>query len=155
MSRTPTNKKSKKGLHIYHWHHLGNGWLPSIRNYLAVIGGKIIIKDVWHPRLVRENDIILMDQFLKEHSLTEYQKAKLNSVRLWLRVLTLADITDPTGRYIEAWARTGSKRLQSNLAWPRQERPSQSAMQLWRSRLRRHFNPTSSQSLRIRAPLPL
>ena len=97
-------------------------WMAaSIRNYLAVIGGKVTIKDVWHPRLVRANDIILMDQFLTEHSLTEYQKAKLNYVCLWLRVITLADITDPTGLYIEAWARTGSKRLQSNLAWPRQE----------------------------------
>ena len=75
-------RNPKKGLHIYHWHHLGNGWLPSIRNYLAVIGGKHIIRDVWHPRLVRKNDIILMDQFLTEHSLTDYQTAKLNSVRL-------------------------------------------------------------------------
>ena len=63
---------------------------------------KSIIKDVWHPRLVRENDIIIMDQFLTEHSLTEYQKAKLKSFRLWLQVITLADITDPTGLYIEA-----------------------------------------------------
>ena len=128
MSRTPTNKKAQKGLHIYQWHHLGNVWLPSIRNYLVVIGGKITIKDVWHPRLVREHDIIILDQFLTEHVLTEYQKAKLNSVRLWLQVITLADITDPTGRYIEAWERTGSTSLQSNLAWPRKERPSQSAM---------------------------
>ena len=64
---------------------------------------KITIKDVWHPRLVREHDIILMDRFLTEKTLTKYQKSQLNSVRLWLRVITLADITDPTGRYIEAW----------------------------------------------------
>ena len=44
-------RKPKKGLHIYHWHHLGNGWLPSIRNYLAVIGGKLLLKMCGIPDL--------------------------------------------------------------------------------------------------------
>ena len=109
--------------------------------------------------LTRQNDVVLKDIFFatkaRSSSFTNHKKAQLNSVRLWLRVLTLADITDPTGKYIEAWARTGSRRLASSLHWPRQVRPSEASLQLWRSFLRSAFNPSSPQSLRIRAPLPL
>ena len=86
---------------------------------------------------------------------SEWECAQVNSVRLWLRARTVADITDPSGRNIEAWARVGSRRLESNLSWPRQEQPSPSAYCIWRKCLRLAYNPSSPSRLRMRAILPL
>ena len=58
---------------------------------------------------------ILMGNFRNAIKLSEWEWAQVNSVRLWLRALTVSDITDPSGRNIEAWAQVGGRRLESNL----------------------------------------
>ena len=45
-----------------------------------------------------------MDVFTDFSKLDEFQLEMVNSVRLWLRMLMVADITDATGHPIEAWA---------------------------------------------------
>ena len=77
------------------------------------------------------------------------------AVRLWLRALTVADINDPSGRDIEAWARVGGRRLESKLSWPCQEQTSTSAYCIWQKCLRLAYNPSSPSRLRLRAILPL
>ena len=123
--------------------------------FLHTINGSIIIKDLWTPQPVRESDLILMDNFRNAIKLSEWEWAQVNSVRLWLRALTVADITDPSGRHIEAWARVGGRRIESKLSWPRQEQPSTSAYCIWRKCLRLAYNPSSPSRLRLRAILPL
>ena len=73
-------------------------------NVLHTINGSVIIKDLWTPQPVRESDSILMDNFRNTIKLSEWEWAQVNSVHLWLRALTVADITDPSSKHIEAWA---------------------------------------------------
>jgi hypothetical protein len=148
-------RNANKKAHIYKWHHLGIGWFQSMSMFLHTIKGSIIVKDLWITQPVRESDSILMDDFRNAIKLSEWEWAKVNSVRLWLRSLTVADITNPPGRHIEAWARVGNRRLESNLSWPRQEQPSTSAYCIWRKCLRLAYNPSSPLRLRLKAILPL
>ena len=74
------------------------------------------IKDLWTPQPVRESDSTLMEDFRTAIKLSEWAWAQVNSVRLWLRALTVADITNPSGRNIESWAQVGGRRLESKLS---------------------------------------
>ena len=98
--------------------HLGIIWFQSMSLFLHTIKGSIKIKELWTPQPVRESDSILMDDFQKAIKLSEWEWAQVKSVRLWLISLTVAEISDPSGRHIEEWARFGGRRLKSNLAWP-------------------------------------
>ena len=80
--------------------------------FLHTINGSIILKDLWTPQPVRESDSNLMEDFRNAIKLSEWEWAQVNAVRLWLRALTVADITDPSGRHIEACARVGSRHLE-------------------------------------------
>ena len=48
--RTLPNGKPRNGK-IYRWHHLGWGWLLSVRHFLHSVGGKVIIPTAWSPQL--------------------------------------------------------------------------------------------------------
>ena len=133
----------------YKWHHLGIGWFQLMSMFLHTINRSIILEDIWTPQPVRESDSILMDDFRNAIKLSEWEWAQVNYVRLWLRALTVADITDPSGRNIEAWARVGSRRLKRNLSCPRQEKPSPSVYCIWRKCLRLAYNPSSPSRLRL------
>eukprot|EP00957_Ditylum_brightwellii_P153640 11692489-Ditylum_brightwellii.AAC.1 len=50
---------------------------------------------------------------------------QVNLVRLYLGVLTLADITNDAGNAIEPWAISGASRARPTIPWPNQERPSE------------------------------
>jgi hypothetical protein len=50
----------------------------------------------------------------------------------WLRVITLADLADPTGRYIPGDRLVGEWQAQSPLEWTRQPRPSKRDFALFR-----------------------
>eukprot|EP00957_Ditylum_brightwellii_P075609 5746498-Ditylum_brightwellii.AAC.1 len=81
-------------------------WLGHIRSFLRLCKGKITIPHAWLPAPQREHDQILMDVFcsLKLSTLTlEW----LNTVRLYLGALTLADIVTDNGKSIMDWALTG------------------------------------------------
>ena len=108
-------KNPKKGSHIYKWYHLGIGWFQSLRFFLNSINGSLHIRDLWRTKPVRANDSVIMDAFAKSSTLDEFQIAQVNSVRLWIRAPTVADIADAGGCNIEAWARSGTKRLSSTL----------------------------------------
>eukprot|EP00957_Ditylum_brightwellii_P029486 2228862-Ditylum_brightwellii.AAC.1 len=57
---------------------------------------------------------------------------KLNVVRLYLQVLTLADIVDGHGCHIDPWALSGSKQAKVLIPWPSPEKPQESSWFLWR-----------------------
>eukprot|EP00957_Ditylum_brightwellii_P059165 4490161-Ditylum_brightwellii.AAC.1 len=64
-----------------------------------------------------------MDVFVASHP-GDATLEKLNMVRLYLGVLTLADITNDSGTHIEGWALTGAKHACPMIEWPNQEKPS-------------------------------
>ena len=110
---------------------------------------------MWKPQLTREHNVTIMDAFIADHSPTQSQLAKVNLVRIWLRVLTLSDITDIEGRHIESWAQSGLERRESSLHWPRQDKPTSAAICLWRNYITSKFdrNPSTIRSRTAAVPL--
>eukprot|EP00957_Ditylum_brightwellii_P053289 4040444-Ditylum_brightwellii.AAC.1 len=82
----------------------------------------MIIPDAWTPKIQRRHNATLMDVFVASHP-ADATLDKLNRVQLYLGVLTLADIANDSGTYIDAWALTGSKRARLTIKWPNQEKP--------------------------------
>ena len=72
------------------------------------------IKKAWTPSLQREGDIALMEAF------TTATGVLANQVCLYLCVITLADITPPTGTYIPDGILTGKWQAGLDLEWSRQ-----------------------------------
>eukprot|EP00957_Ditylum_brightwellii_P171687 13070123-Ditylum_brightwellii.AAC.1 len=80
---------------------------------------------------------------------------KLNAVRLYLQVLTLADITDKLGQNIKAWALAGTYVATICIDWPYKERPPDSYWILWRSYLKKAFAPATAKSHQLNKPIKL
>eukprot|EP00957_Ditylum_brightwellii_P056516 4284715-Ditylum_brightwellii.AAC.1 len=72
-----------------------------------------------------------MDVFVASHP-GDATLDKLNRVQLYVRALTLADITNDSGTHIDAWALTGAKRARPTIEWPNQEKPSDDCWVTWR-----------------------
>ena len=49
---------------------------------------------------LRAHNSIIMDAIANTSNLNEFQIAQVNSVRLWIRALSVADISDAAGRNI-------------------------------------------------------
>jgi hypothetical protein len=129
-------------------------WLGNIRTFLRCSKASIIVPGAWKPATQRDFDSILMDVFesLKPSSCT---LEKLNAVRLFLRVITLADITDESGRSIEAWALSGSTVATICIDWPHQAKPPDSYWVIWRRFLKKAFAPATPRSHRLNTPIRL
>lgn len=98
-----------------------------------------------------------MDAFKERCSPTEHDLALANSVRLFLKVLTLSDITEMEGLKIAPWARIGSPPRISSLQWPVQPPPIPTALRVWRRFLIIAFGNGSKmkrvEALPLRRPL--
>ena len=57
------------------------------------------IEDSWQPKLQRVKDFSLMERFLRVKT-TPQERKLLRFALHHMRVVTLADIADPTGTYI-------------------------------------------------------
>jgi hypothetical protein len=95
--------------------YIDKGWIVDLRERLNEIGGKLWIEDAWQPQLQREGDFSLMERFLSVKTTTRQQN-QLRMVLHWLRVITLADLADPTGRSFQAtdWPENGKLNLPLN-----------------------------------------
>jgi ribonuclease HI len=117
-------------------------WLMSLRLFAANHSIKIHITNTLKIRLNGGPDRCIMDP-TKLKSYTPAQQRDINLVRLYLRVITLADISEPSGQDIALWALTGvrleSDDAVSSLIWPYQSTPTQSQRRLWRRYLSSHY----------------
>ena len=100
-------------------------------------GVTIFVHGAWHEKLVRENDVFIMDK-LTEASRSVLTLGKLNAVRLWLKVSRLSDMVNVSGDKIEDWALYGPPR-QSDIEWPTRRKPVAENLRLWRDTIRRVF----------------
>ena len=90
-----------------------------------------------------------MDAFHDRCNPKEYVLTLVNSVKIYLRVLTLADVTNLEGTEISTWARIGESPRSSSLEWPIQSKPSMEAVCLWRRFLSQAFsNRTNTRTNR-------
>eukprot|EP00957_Ditylum_brightwellii_P176875 13473084-Ditylum_brightwellii.AAC.1 len=80
---------------------------------------------------------------------------KLNTVRLYLGALTLADIVSDEGRNILPWALTGRGRAKLMIPWPNQDMPPDSHWVLWCRFLKDCFAPHTSCAHCLTKPIRL
>ena len=102
--------------------HAETNMIEFIRNQAGERNIHFKITGAWIPRMIREGDRNLMEDFISLGLDQQYLR-QMNYCRLYLNVLTLADIVDHKGIHLERWAWEGRRERSSNIQWPRQERP--------------------------------
>eukprot|EP00957_Ditylum_brightwellii_P211328 15366049-Ditylum_brightwellii.AAC.1 len=80
---------------------------------------------------------------------------KLNLVRLYLGVVTLADLTNDAGTEIKPWVLTGERRVCPTIEWPNQEKPADSCFITWHQFLKKHFCTNAKRTHCLNKPLCL
>ncbi|KAL7544883.1 hypothetical protein ACHAWF_012867 [Thalassiosira exigua] len=119
--------------------YVGRGHMIFIRNCLRDMDASLWIEQAWTPSLQRVGDEALMERFTQHPRATKGQLEKLNAVRLYLRVITVADLADPSGQYIPDGMLTGEWQAGSDLLWPKQDLPPKRHWALFRKYLRETF----------------
>jgi len=119
--------------------YLGHSYLLDVRRRLNEIDASLWIEKAWTPHLQRVGDAALMERFLTIKGITTAQLRRANTVRLYLRVVTIADLCDPTGSYIPGGMLTGDWQAGSDLLWPHQPLPPKPYFATFRRLLRLTF----------------
>ena len=65
------------------------------------------IEKAWAPKLQQENDGSIIERFTAIQGATTGELKKVNMVRLYLRVVTIVDLSHPSGGYIPDGMLTG------------------------------------------------
>ena len=124
---------------------LESKWIASLRTFLHSIGASIWVDNPGIPKLQRMHDVVLMDVIQSSARFTDQEIRKLNYCRLYLKAVTLSDITTVSGTSLDSSKLTGEISLQSSThLGPEiyQERPSPSTWLLWKRANRLWSNPT-------------
>ena len=113
------------------------------------------VKSVWHEvtqlditiiertpplQLKREGDIFLIDAFIQQ-GFKNRRLERLNRCRIFLQVLSLADICSGNGSYILSAIKQGINPYPTNqhLDWPQQQRPTETMWKEWSIALSKTF----------------
>ena len=131
---------------------LESKWIASLRDFLSTYDMHLNVTTPAIPKLQRMYDIHLMDMIQNSKQFTPSDVRKLNYCRLFLKAITLSDITHTTGTRLDGSKLAGapsvysSSRLGNSI---NQERPSDAEWKLWRraSRLWSDENGTLHQPL--------
>ena len=113
------------------------GLIVSLRERLNGIDASIWIEDAWKPELQREGDKCLMEEFVRM-KYTKTRLRHLNAVRLRMRVITLADLVDVSGKVIDPHILEGSYVATSPLEWHHTADPPQK----WKDEFRKCVRET-------------
>jgi hypothetical protein len=85
----------------YHLKYVESNWLTSLWNVTNYIKATIHIEDAWELQPQRTYDKCIMDIFHSKHlNLQPKELKQLNACRLFLQVITVADLTDGSGTKI-------------------------------------------------------
>lgn len=103
--------------------YLQPSYILALRHRLYEMDAFLWIEKKWTPRLQRRNDTSLMQTFLACPQISRAMLKRANAVRLYLRVVTIADLADVGGTYIPAGILTGEWRAGSDYKWPYQPLP--------------------------------
>ena len=103
--------------------YVGDSYFLTLWTHLAQIGASLWIEDIWRPTLQRENNEFIMDRFTQIPGITRAELRQANAVRLYMRVLTIADLAHPTGEFIPDGMLTGRWQAESDFYWPYQTLP--------------------------------
>ncbi len=118
--------------------YMDNGLLVSLKNRLSEIDATIWIEELRTPSLQREGDQSIMEAFIKRDIKPTILR-KLNAVRIYMRVFTLADLVVENGEYIGNTTLRGDFVAGSDWEWPRTTRPPKKWFSLFRRCIRETF----------------
>jgi hypothetical protein len=130
-------------------------WLLNVWEFLISIHGTIHLERAWKLELQHANDVSLMDYFMTHlPPLPPKTLKRLNACRIFLQVITLADLTDGSGTHILPGSLQGARHndRRSSYTWPHQIRPSSKAWRTWRKKICTQFCTTSASN-RLQRPL--
>ena len=100
-----------------------------------------------------------MEEFSRLRGITKHQLRKVNKVRLYLRVITIADLANEAGDYIRDDMLNGEWTAGTDLEFPKQNRPPPEWFAPFRKCIRNTFSTTtpanqrSYMSLKLDQPL--
>jgi hypothetical protein len=115
--------------------HLESKWLLSLRSFLALINAKLRLDTPYVPELQRLHDVCIMDVLQSSGTFTPAEICKLNFCRLYLKAVTLSDLTTLNGRKLDRNKLLGVHSLLSSHThgtFIHQERPSEASWKLWK-----------------------
>jgi hypothetical protein len=115
---------------------IDSGWLTSIWEFSNHSHLTYLMPQYWTPKPSHERDKALMEFFMDQrlhHSTLD----SINLCRVYLQVITIADISSADGTYIIPEVKLGKNPIgrKSNLDWPKQGQPSSADWINWRSNL--------------------
>jgi len=141
----------------YNW--IPDHWLTNIR--ATMHANKIQIRyQAWTIKPMRFHDRFLMEDFVQQ-GFSKLQLEQLNACRMYLKVPTLAEITDHTGLELIPQILSNSINITpkglanistSTLQWPRIHHPSAQSWRLWTRTLCTIY-AGSPKTTRLRQPL--
>lgn len=116
-------------------------WIDTLRSFLQHTNATIITPHLRIPPKLRTNDQAIMDIAVTQ-DFTIPQLRLLNNCRLYLQVITLAEITTNDGKYIQEIYLKPNKKgntnidniqwSQSSYQWPQQVKPNNKAWRVWK-----------------------
>jgi hypothetical protein len=114
----------------YPW--LEQGWMTTLWMFTTYAKISFIESGTWVPTISRQHDTFIMEEFLTLKLPTNIM-ARLNRCRIYLKVLTVSDITTADGQRILVEVKQGNQPLyrQSRLTWPTQGYPSKEDWAHW------------------------
>ena len=138
--------------------YIGDGWFPHVRKRLNIIDSKLWIEKQWTPLLQRDDDIEIMRLFINSDRTTLQFLIRMNYVRLYLRVITIADLCNELGTIIPANRFSGKWQATSTLNWPQIPPPPASALSQFRNFLQRQLGSSTDgkqrrNSIKLSHPL--
>lgn len=139
--------------------YLEQSYIIDLRRRLAELGADIWVETAWYPRLQRVGDASIMETFNSIPGISRAKLRRANAVRLFLRVVTIADLCDVQGTHIRDGMLQGDWQAGSDLRWPFQPNPPKPFWATFRWCLRQSFCTTTcphqpaSYSMRLDTPL--
>jgi hypothetical protein len=116
--------------------HVSSNYFHTARNHLKLINATLLIPGIYQATKRRQHDQLIM-QLATTTRMPAKEIERINLCRLFLKVETIADITNTQGTRIQKQAWRGlSTESTSTLLWPRQERPGPLSWRAWRRLLR-------------------
>lgn len=122
-----------------HIGYLEQSYIMGLRHRLIEMKAFLWIENSWTPVLQRIGDKAIMEGFMNIPNITTAALRQANAVRLYLRIVSLADITDIGGTFIPADMFNGEWQAGSDLKWPYQPCPPPLFWRTFRSCMRKAF----------------
>ena len=134
--------------------HLPPSVVTHVREFLACINGRLVLPDIWTPqKAYRKYDLLLME--VVPSWLTPTQLVRFNNCRLYLRALTISDLSSTYGDTIEPAYLSGALRVESWLRWPDIAKPPPAHWAIFRKGIFSAFAPAFKGRGRLPRRIPL